>query len=82
MALKRYRKQSVVKSQSKRLTSRRSRLGLDIERESKPKQEEKIKKTIEIGGSLTVKDFAAKADIPITEVIGTLMNSGMLASSW
>lgn len=80
MALKRYRKQSVVKSQSKRLTSRRSRLGLDIEREIKPKEEEKIKKTIEIGGSLTVKDFAAKADLPITEVIGTLMNSGMLAT--
>jgi translation initiation factor IF-2 len=80
MALKRYRKQSVVKSQSKRQTSRRSRLGLDVERESKPEEEEKAKKTIEIGGSLTVKDFAAKADLPITEVIGTLMNSGMLAT--
>jgi translation initiation factor IF-2 len=80
MALKRYRKPSVVKSQARRQTTRKVRLGLDFVEPKKVEKEEKISKTITIDGALSVKDFAAKTELPVTEVISTLMKNGMLAT--
>ena len=42
--------------------------------------EEEIKKTIYIGNSITVKDFAKKMEIPTTDVISKLMENGILAT--
>ena len=42
--------------------------------------EEEIKKTIYIGNSITVKDFAKKMEVPTTDVISKLMENGILAT--
>jgi len=42
--------------------------------------EEEIKKTIEIPEKITVREFALKLNKPVTELIGILMENGILAS--